>query len=709
MIKMNLDELIKKIADESGVSIAEIHRMIEAKKEELDNFVNDTAAAHLIARELEVDIEYTPSKQPQDDKTLNDMTIKKLKQMPVGVGSVSLTGVIMRVYSPIEFMRGNVKGILVRLDFHDETDSIKLVLWGNNALNITNKVIKRGDIITIKNGYTKESREKSLEVHLGDRSSIEKHDNKEEFNEKNYPDPENDLMDLNKIEGGMRDLDFKATVTSTSTNLINFNRKDGSEGKVANLLIEGNNVKRRLVFWNEQAEKAFNFTVGDIILIEGANSNINRDGNVEMHVNRFTNISKIGKNSTLKVQKGIESTSSVKSIIDLSENDDSVSLIVRIGEKNAVKTFNRKDESKGSVQRCIIYDNSSAVPLVLWDDSINRLSEVKSEPVLMKNLRTKMNQYGSIEVHSTQTTDILPEGKDTVDKENLYTNISEIENHKEFLASVQGIVREFSETREFTRSNESTGRVKNCVLQDSTGTTRIVAWGDQVEKLEAIEEKDEKFCKFKFLRVREQQDRYELHLFFSSQLESTNEIPEEFTKLEYDSPEQKREKVTYDSVNIVSAELDQSVELLGRFILTQNQQPYYYACPECQKATRDNACNTHGEVEPILKLRLSGTIEDGSGNIRCVLFGKQAEIISTLKTTQVNEKINNNLSNEEILNELKDLIEKKYFVFKGKIEARERTIEGEVKEFQEMRIHFIDTQSPEQKTLDMINEIKNQV
>jgi len=50
----NLEELIQKIAQKTELSRGEIKKKIEEKKEELGFFVNDIAAAHIIAKDLNI-------------------------------------------------------------------------------------------------------------------------------------------------------------------------------------------------------------------------------------------------------------------------------------------------------------------------------------------------------------------------------------------------------------------------------------------------------------------------------------------------------------------------------------------------------------------------------------------------------------------------------------------------------------------------------
>ncbi len=123
----NLEEIIEKIAKKTGLSRGEIKKKIEEKKEELGFFVNDIAAAHIIAKDLEVPLGRSElQKKPK-------LTIKSLKKMEPGLSGVSLTAIILRVYHPIEFEKEGSKSILSPILLHDGTESIRNVLWGGMA------------------------------------------------------------------------------------------------------------------------------------------------------------------------------------------------------------------------------------------------------------------------------------------------------------------------------------------------------------------------------------------------------------------------------------------------------------------------------------------------------------------------------------------------------------------------------------------------
>ena len=133
----NIEDIIQKISEKAGLSRGEIKRKIEEKKEELGFFVNDIAAAHIIAKDLNI-----PLGRPELKKRPK-LTIKSLKKMEPGLSGVGISAIVLRVYHPIEYVKEGAKGILAPILLHDGTDSIRTVLWGAMARRITEKQIEQ--------------------------------------------------------------------------------------------------------------------------------------------------------------------------------------------------------------------------------------------------------------------------------------------------------------------------------------------------------------------------------------------------------------------------------------------------------------------------------------------------------------------------------------------------------------------------------------
>jgi replication factor A1 len=90
-------------------------------------------------------------------------------------------------------------------------------------------------------------------------------------------------LKIDKIFSGMRSVETVGKITNLF-DIREFARKDGSQGKVASIVIADDTASIRLVLWNDQTDKAKGLKVGDILKVGNAFSKENQ-GKPELHIN----------------------------------------------------------------------------------------------------------------------------------------------------------------------------------------------------------------------------------------------------------------------------------------------------------------------------------------------------------------------------------------------------------------------------------------
>ncbi|MFX0015583.1 MAG: hypothetical protein ACFFB2_11625 [Promethearchaeota archaeon] len=706
----NIEEIIQKISQKTGLSRIEIKKKIEEKQKELGFFVNDIAAAHIIAKDLDV-----PLGRPEFKKRPK-LTIESLKKMEPGLSGVSLTAIVTRIYHPIEFQKEGTKGILAPILLNDGTDTIRTLLWGTMARFITEKKIERGSIIKIKQGYTKLGRDEELELHVGDRGVVEV-DTEAETD--TYPDPENEILNIDSLDEEMKEIDTKATVLKIG-NLTTFNRADGTEGRVSNLLLKGVRTTRRMVLWDDRAELAFNFTPGDEILIQAANVKLDREGNPELQSTRLTYLTKIG-HKTLphidedKASELTERQVMEKKLIEIEPSDVIITTIARKGPVSKLSNFTRNDGSTGSVKRATIFDETGVTTLVLWNEAIPLFDELGDEPFRVENLRVNMSRYKTIELHSLFNTNFIPLKASEIPEDPPVQNITEIKA-SQGLGCVQGVIKNISEEREFNRSDGSTGRVAHMSIQDSSGSIRVVAWDDTVDELNSIREKEMKYVKIFFGRIRQKDnDSLEIHLSPQSHLRPSSRVPVALRSIEIteEEPITPQSIPNYQKVQLseLSEEEDGAlVEVLGKVVRLFQQSPYYHACSQCRKKVIETEagwlCQEHQIVQSQIRFRLTGTVDDGTSTIRTVFFGLSGEILTGLGSNDIQKLIDNGLSDDEIFTIVQQEAEGKTILIQGRVQLQTQEVQGETIQRQELFANRVRFPSPKVLVEELISELQ---
>ena len=157
MIRLSYDEIVARISEKSGLTSVELSDRVEKKMAQLAGLVSREGAAHIVASELGIKLIEQMSGRLQVKNILN------------GMRDVETVGRVMQVFDERTFSTNGREGKVASLSLADETGTIRVVLWNEQADNV--KKIKPGDIVKVKEAYVRE-RNGEKELQLGDRSAI---------------------------------------------------------------------------------------------------------------------------------------------------------------------------------------------------------------------------------------------------------------------------------------------------------------------------------------------------------------------------------------------------------------------------------------------------------------------------------------------------------------------------------------------------------
>lgn len=161
----SFENILKEIIEVSGLSEEEIRQKIEEKQVELSGLISPEGAAYIVAKELGIDL----------IKGALERRLK-IKNILPGLKSVDVCGRIIKISKVKEFEKnGKSKGVL-NIVLGDETGVIRLSLWDEEIENFKKLNLDVGDVISIKNGYSKESSIGGVELRVGKFGKIFKTD-----------------------------------------------------------------------------------------------------------------------------------------------------------------------------------------------------------------------------------------------------------------------------------------------------------------------------------------------------------------------------------------------------------------------------------------------------------------------------------------------------------------------------------------------------
>ncbi len=248
-----------------------------------------------------------------------------------------------------------------------------------------------------------------------------------------------------------------------------FNRNDGTIGRVANLIVADDTGSIRLTLWDERADlvKTGDVEVGQNYQIAG----YVKEGYSGIEVN-------IGNNGVFcqtdeKVEARIES----KQIKDIKSGMGDLNIRGRVLDISDIKTFNKRDGGNGRVANILIGDETGKIRVTLWDELTEFTQEIETdESVEVLNGYAKENNFNQqVEIQVGNRSTIRKTDSEVEFKEN-FTPISDIIPGEPY--SIKGEVSGLGEIKEFTRDDGTVNMVSNIYVSDETGRIRIALWGD---------------------------------------------------------------------------------------------------------------------------------------------------------------------------------------------------------------------------------------
>jgi replication factor A1 len=314
---------------DADVEEDEFREAVEAKVEEMDGLVDEEVAAMLIAEDL------------------GESEVEGIADIEAGMEEVQFLGKVVSVGDLRTFERDeeDAEGRVVNVEVADETGRVRLAMWDEDAAAATEE-LEPGQVLRIKgrpkDGYS------GLEV-SADRVEV---DEEAELD----VDLEGGAT-IDSLAMGQSDVTVDGVVLDTES-VRTFDRDDGSEGRVANLVIGDETGRVRVTLWGEQTEAVERFEPGDTVeVVDGYVRE--RDGSLELHVN--------DRSAVEAVEADVEFVPETTDICD-AEIGETVDIAGVVRSADPKRTFDRDDGSEGQVRNVRLQDASGDIRVALWGE-----------------------------------------------------------------------------------------------------------------------------------------------------------------------------------------------------------------------------------------------------------------------------------------------------------------------------------------------------
>ncbi|MBU2560204.1 hypothetical protein KKA03_04840 [archaeon] len=372
---MELDEIIRTIANESDLDAGELENRILEKQSELGGLVTQEGAAHIVANEIGINL----------SRGASDAPVLKIENIIPGQNSVDIVGRVSRIFPTREFdKKDGSKGRVCSIILLDNTGSIRVVFWDEDVTLIEDGKIEEGKLLKIRGGYSKESQKGEPEVHLGMKARIipePKDADEEDFPRAQKRDRK--IAEL-KEEGGSVDVVFKVIRIYEPRE---FDRSDKTKGKVVNLVIGDETGTAKLVLWDKDVELIERSLIkeGSTIKVEKGYVKVKwtDDGRInesELNVGRYGDII-LNPSEKVKELKTNASSAPRKYIKDLQEGDVAEIRGALVDIYDNIRIFDRAD-TKGMVVNAIIDDGTANIRAAFYDKTAEKLMDMPVQRVL---------------------------------------------------------------------------------------------------------------------------------------------------------------------------------------------------------------------------------------------------------------------------------------------------------------------------------------
>lgn len=248
-----------------------------------------------------------------------------------------------------------------------------------------------------------------------------------------------------------------------------FNRNDGTIGRVANIVIADETGSIRVTLWDERADlvKSGEVEIGQTFQIAG----YVKEGYSGVEVN-------IGNSGVFcESEENVEARIDSKQIKDIQNGMGDINIRARILDISDIRTFNKRDGGTGKVANLLVGDETGKIRVTLWDEMADLTTHLEMDSsVEVLNAYARENNFNQQVELQVGNRSVIKKIDDEVIFREDFTSIADIVPGESY--SIAGQVSGLGEIREFNRDDGTVNMVSNIYVSDDTGRIRIALWGD---------------------------------------------------------------------------------------------------------------------------------------------------------------------------------------------------------------------------------------
>ncbi len=263
-----------------------------------------------------------------------------------------------------------------------------------------------------------------------------------------------------------------------------FPRSDLTEGKVARLLLADKTGSLRLVLWDDKIHMVESGKLKPGLIVKVLHGYVRdaMDGRLELHLGKKGDV-EISPPNTIESDYP-QINEFIDKVRQLTPNKKRASVQGLISEAFPPTEFQRPNGNTGKVRRLRLRDDTGEATLVVWNQRVDELGEVKQGDCLrIMDARVKAQPDGRIELHAENSTQIEKLADQALSQSLLGEAASKIADIKEEGGpfNVEAAVASPPDVREVTTAQNEKVLVASFDLSDDTGKIRVSLWRKHAE------------------------------------------------------------------------------------------------------------------------------------------------------------------------------------------------------------------------------------
>ncbi len=273
---MSVEEIIQEIVSKCpSISREQVMEALKEEKHATAGLVGDPILLRLIAAKHGLRI---PSQKTINLKLSSKVLVPKLND-------VTISGRIIAIYPPRTF-EGKKSGKFASLIFADKDGFLRTILWNDKVSVLESGLLRVGNIVLFSHAYTREDRNGKIELHLGEKSTIEI--NPDNLKEEDYPSIEETATKISKITREQHIVNVSGRARRNS-DVSSFTRPDQTSGKMLRFILSDETGELTVIAWNEKAEELGKKPIeNSMVRLVNAKVRASSDDRLELHADSTT-------------------------------------------------------------------------------------------------------------------------------------------------------------------------------------------------------------------------------------------------------------------------------------------------------------------------------------------------------------------------------------------------------------------------------------